>query len=835
MNKVRLVLLGSALLGSSLGGHATAVGPSPFPFDIAPLPAHPTVSTGQAGNAATAKPPVRAAAPVADAALIKTYCIGCHRETRKSGGLTLASFDAAHPEQDVETAEKVIRKLTAGMMPPPGMKRPDDAAMKAFVDALETRVDAAAAARPNPGWRPFQRLTRAEYANAVKDLLDLDVDVTMYLPPDTISHGFDNVADVQSFSPTLFEGYLRAASQISRLAVGDRTASATSATYRIPQFESQMRHVEGTPFGARGGLSVVHTFPADGTYVFKVILVRTVSGELFGNTGIALAGANEPVEVLVNGDRVATLEVHPAMSDADEKGMTLETPPIHVKAGPQRIAVVFPQHFTGPIDDLMSPIDSTLIDTRIGTGFGVTSVPHVQDVVIAGPTTVTGVSETPSRRRIFTCRPTSANEEETCALDIVQDLTSRAFRGAGTPQDLQEAMRFYAQGSASGGFEGGIRLAVQSILANPRFVFRAEPVPSRVKADESYRIAAIDLASRLSFFLWGSAPDAELVQVARQGILTTPAVLDTQVRRMLTDPRAEALSTRFASQWLRLQDVEKIRPDGLSYPYWDRSLSEAFQKETELFFAHLVKEDRSLLDVLTADYSFVNERIARHYGIPNVTGDSFRRVTLPPERRGVLGQGSILLLTSVADRTSPVQRGKWVMQVLLGSPPPPPPPNVPTLEETKGTDGTRVLSVRERMEEHRRNPACTSCHRVIDPLGLALENFDVTGRWRNNDHGIPVDATGELYDGTTMAGPAGLRAALVSRRETMLRSFTESLLTFALGRHVEPYDMPTVRAIVREAGKNDYRLSSFVLGVVRSPAFRMSRPAAVETAAVARQ
>jgi mono/diheme cytochrome c family protein len=796
-----------------------------------PAPAAPPA----APRAPITAPAPSASAPSASAAdslaLVKTYCVGCHSDRGKAGGLSLASFDPARAAENPEVAEKLVRKLSAGMMPPAGMKRPDHATLDAFTRGLEGRLDQAAAARPNPGWRPFQRLTRVEYANAVKDLLGLDVDATVYLPPDTNSHGFDNVADAQSFSPTLFEGYLRAASQISRLAVGDRDATATSVTYRIPQFESQMRHVEGTPFGARGGLSVTHTFPADGTYVFQVIMVRTVSGELFGNTAIALATRNEPIEILVNGERAGLLEVHAGMSDADQKAMTVESPPIHLRAGPQHIAVVFPQHFAGPVDDLLTPIDSTLIDTRIGTGFGVTALPHIQDVTIQGPVTVTGVSDTPSRQRIFTCRPTSAGEEERCAATIAKRLTERAFRGSGTPQDLADAMKFYSEGRAQGTFEDGIRLVVQSILANPRFVFRAERAPAAVPAAGSYRIADVELASRLSFFLWGTAPDQKLIQAAMEKSLSTRAGLDAEVKRMLADPRSEALATRFASQWLRLQDVDKIRPDGLFYPFWDRSLSQSFRRETEVFFEHLVREDRSARDLLTADYSYVNERVARHYGIPNVTGDDFRRVTLPETRRGILGQGSILLLTSVADRTSPVQRGKWVMQVLLGSPPPPPPPNVPLLEETKDADGARVLTVRERMEVHRKNPACTSCHKVIDPLGLALENFDVTGRWRSNDRGVPVDPTGELYDGTKIDGPAGLRAALLKYETTLWRSFTENLLTYALGRQVEYFDMPTVRAIVRDAAKQDYRMSAFILGVVNSQPFRMSRPQPTETAA----
>ena len=430
------------------------------------------------------------------------------------------------------------------------------------------------------------------------------------------------------------------------------------------------------------------------------------------------------------------------MSDADERGFEIDSPTIHVKAGPQRIAAAFVPRFVGPVDDLMMPIDHTLVDTRIGTGFGITSAPHIQDLVIAGPMKVTGISDTPSRRKVFTCRPTAPDEERGCATDTVRRLATQAFRGPVGAADMADLMKFYDQGRTDSDFENGVRMAVQGILANPRFLFRVEQQPE-VPAGSSYRISDLELASRLSFFIWGTVPDAELVKVATAGTLKTTAGLDRQVRRMLADPKAEALATRFGAQWLRLQDVDKMRPDGILYPQWDQSLTDSMREETELFFASLVREDRSVLDLLNADYTFVNERLARHYGFPNVTGTEFRRVTLPPTRRGVLTQGSILMMTSVADRTSPVQRGKWVMQVMLGSPPPPPPPNVPALEETGGSKDGKVLSVRERMEEHRKNPACTSCHRVIDPLGLALEHFDVTGQYRIKDNGVPVDATGD--------------------------------------------------------------------------------------------
>jgi hypothetical protein len=763
--------------------------------------------------------------------VVTTYCVTCHNDKRKTGGLTLETFDPAHPEKTADIAEKIIRKLRVGLMPPPGARRPDETTVAAFLAALESRIDEIAAQDPNPGWRPFQRLNRAEYTHAIKDLLDVDVDVTPYLPPDTVSGGFDNVADAQSFSPTLLEGYLRAAGQISRLAMGDRSAPPGPVTFKVPTGASQMRRVEGTPFGTRGGLSAVHTFPADGDYVFKVELVRTVTGELFGNTYLAVSDRNEQLDISVNGEGVALLDVSSRMSEADRKGLTLETPPIHVDAGPQRIAAAFVSRSAGPVDDLLAPVDHMLIDTRIGTGFGITAPPHLQDLTVTGPFSVTGVSDTPSRRRILSCRPADSREEPACAAGIIRRLATQAYRGTLANTDFADLMRFYDEGRRDGDFESGIRLAVQGILTNPHFLFRLERSPSATPgtpragaqtAARTYRIGDIELASRLSFFLWGTVPDADLVKLALQGSLGTRVVLEQQVRRMLADRRSGALSTRFAAQWLRLQDVDKIRPDGLLYPYWDRELSAAFRRETELFFDSIVRGDRNVLDLLTADYSFVNERLARHYGIPNVTGPEFRRVMLPETRRGILGHGSVLLQTSVADRTSPVQRGKWIMQVLLGTSPPPPPPDVPSLETTRTSDGARVLSVRERMEEHRKNPACMSCHRVIDPLGLALENYDVTGRWRIKDAGTPVDATGELYDGTKIEGAGGLRAALLKHQDAVLLSFTENMMTYALGRRVESYDLPAIRAVIREAASHNLRLSSFILGIVNSPGFRMS-------------
>ncbi|MDP1570746.1 MAG: DUF1592 domain-containing protein [Vicinamibacterales bacterium] len=762
-------------------------------------------------------------------ALVKQYCATCHGDRAKAGGLTLASFDAAHDGTPLEIREKMIRKLRTGMMPPAGATRPDAATLLRLAASLEADIDRAAAAHPDPGWRPFQRLNRAEYARAVRDLLDLDVDVAPYLPADTISEGFDNVADAQALSATLTEGYLRAASQISRLAVGDRDATPGSATYMVARTTSQMRHVEGTPIGTRGGLSVVHVFPADGEYTFRMMLFGSPTGELFAGTTIGSRSpwwegvTGEQIEVSINGERVALVDINPQMTESDPNGLNLQTGRIHVAAGPQRVSAAFVQRFDGPIDDLMAPIEHSLADSRIGTGLGISVLPHLRDFAVNGPFVVTGVSETPSRRRIFSCRPTGSGDEAACAAAIIRRLAGQAYRGPVSAEDFEGLMRFYELGRAKGGFEPGVRMAIEALLASPRFIFRMERAPAALRAGQTYPVSGHDLASRLSFFLWGTAPDAALIEAASRGRLDTTAGLDAEVRRLLADPRSEALATRFAGQWLRLQDVDKVRPDSLAYPHWDLSLAEALRRETELFFDSLVREDRSLLDLLTADWSYVNERVARHYGIPNINGSHFRRVAMPPERRGILGHGSMLLQTSTADRTSPVNRGRWVMEVLLGSPPPAPPPNVPELEEAKVGHGGRLLTVRERMEEHRANPACTSCHRVIDPLGLALENYDVTGKWRIKDHGVPVETAGQLYDGTPIDGPAGLRAALLTHQDAIVLSFTESLMTYALGRRVEAPDMPTVRRIVRSAAAEDYRLSSFVRAIVASPAFRMSR------------
>jgi hypothetical protein len=760
-------------------------------------------------------------------ALVKQYCVTCHSERGKAGGLSLAAFDAATIEQHPELGEKMIRKLRAGMMPPAGAKRPEGTVLDSFASALEGRIDRAAALRPNPGHRPFQRLNRAEYAAAVEGLLGITVDVSALLPPDTISHGFDNIADAQAFSPTVLEGYLRAAAKVSRDAIGDPTAAPSGVIYKVPRTAAQLRHVAGAPIGTRGGTSVVHIFPADGEYTFRVMFHSIPTGQLYGSTT-----RGEQIEISVNGDRVALLDINPRISEADPKGISLETEPIHVKAGPQRISAAFLARSESPVDDLLAPVDYTLADTQIGSALGVTTLPHLRELAIAGPHKVTGVSDTVSRRRVFTCRPTTPAEETPCAESILRTLANQAFRRPLSGDELQGLMSFFQTGSKGGDFESGIRTALQAILASPQFLMRLERAPANVKPGQNYRITDIDLASRLSYFVWGTVPDQQLVSIAMKSQLRAPGVLEAQVRRMLDDPRSETLATRFASLWLRLQDLDKIHPDALTYPKFDHYLAEAMRRETELLFETLIHEDRSVLELLTADWTFVNERLARHYGIPNITGEHFRRVPLTDEnRRGLLGHGSILMMTSVADRTSPVLRGKWIMEVLLGSPPPPPPANVPALEETSGVADARLLSVRERMEEHRKNPACTSCHKVIDPLGLALENFDVTGAWRIKDNGVPIDPSGTLYDGTAMSGPMGLRQALMKRSDVVVSSFTESLMTYALGRRIETYDMPTVRAIVRDAAKNEHKISAFILGIINSAAFQMARAETVETTA----
>lgn len=746
--------------------------------------------------------------------VIGRYCLRCHNDNMTRGGLSLEGFDVAEAHENAEVAEKMIRKLEAGMMPALPARRPDEGTLTALVAALASRVDAAAATNPNPGGRTFQRLNRVEYERSVRDLLDLEIDAGAYLPPDPLSAGFDNIADVQGLSATVMEGYLGAAAEISRLSVGDPNASMAVTKYPMSRYTSQRERVEGAPYGTRGGLSVVHNFPADGEYIFTLTVFDAPEGLLFGKA----LHHQEQIEVSINGERAALLDVDRFM---DPDNQALSTERIFIQAGAQRVSVTFIQRSEGPAVDLVSPHEWSLADRSIGSVHGITSLVHLQSASIIGPHNATGVSATPSRRKIFTCRPTSPDEEAPCAEEIITRLATQAYRRPANERDIAGLMSFFRKGADEGGFETGVRAALEALLSSPHFVLRFE-APAAVQAsDQLYRISDLALASRLSFFLWGARPDDELMQLARDSQLSDDAVLEQQVDRMLKDPRSAALGTRFAAQWLRLQDIDKVHPDALLFPDFHEELAAAMRRETELFFNSLVEDDRSVLDLLRADHTFVNNRLARHYGIPNVSGGHFRRVTVPdPERRGLLGHGSILTLTSHAERTSPVLRGKWVMSVLLGSPPPPPPPDVPELDATAAVADGRELTVRERLEQHRANPACASCHRAIDPIGLALENFDVTGAWRTKDNGNPVDTSGSLYDGTALTSPSDLRSALLKYAPAFITTFTENLMAYGLGRRVEYPDMPGIRAIVRAASLNDYRMSSFIVGVATSAAFR---------------
>ena len=791
--------------------------------------------------------------------LLQTICIQCHTDQRKPGGVTFEHVSMDDIAGQPELAERMIAKLRAGMMPPASApKRADEGSLHAFVVSLENRIDEAARAQPQHGSRPSQRLNRAEYARSIRAMLGLDVDVTQWLPPDTMSHNFDNIAAVQNLSPTLLQSYLDAASEISRLAVGDLEATPTSVSYEVPQFVSQTGHVADAPLGTRGGLSVVHIFPADGKYRFRLRLFSTLGGRLFGLTTIG-----ERIQIAIDDRQVAMLDVDPRMSEAVPKGLTLETATLDVTAGPHRVSAAFVETAEGPVDDLIAPQAYTLADLDIGDAKGLTVLPHLRTLAIDGPFTVTGVSGNVSRERIFVCRPTAASDEIPCVRTIITNLAGQAYRGRPSDAQLQDLMRFYAQGRASGGFEAGIRMALQAMLASPHFLFRIEtepegsapaaspglrsrpstlrpaqgrsgrsgfktrnaPQPASVRPGVDYSVSDRALASRLSFFLWSEPPDSALLKLAGSGQLHDRTVLEAQVHRMLADPRSLALSTRFAAQWLRLQDVAKVRPDAVKYPTYDGTIERDLIRETELFFDSIVRNDASVLDLLSADYTYANERLAKYYGIPDVVGPAFRRVPLGgTHRTGLLGHGSILVETSVATRTNPVLRGKWVLEVLLGQPPPPPPPNIPPFDATVAVsaDG-RPLTVRQRMEEHRKSPFCASCHRVIDPIGLALEHFEPTGQWRIADNDVPVDASTVLYDGTPINGLDGLVQALLKHQDTLLRVFTQNLMAYALGRDVQFFDMPAVRSIVARAEANGNRFSSYVLGIVNSDAFRMNR------------
>jgi cytochrome c5 len=794
-----------AAAGVSLALAGEAAGPEVSrPMAMYVAPEHPT-----------------APADVDPNALVEETCVRCHSDARLRGNLSLEGFDIGAADDNPEVVERMIRKVRAGMMPPPGTRAPEGDTLMQFVETLERTMDRARSRAPNPGRRTFQRLNRPEYEQAIRDLLDLEVKAEQWLPLDQMSANFDNIADVQALSPMLLEAYLNAASDISRMALGDRNAPSINVTYRNSQYQSQhpWDQVEGAPYGTRGGMVVQHVFPADGEYTFGMAFA---SGD---NTRF------EDIDISVDGERVALMAYTRSGEAADGRGGgALWTEPVFVRAGQRAISAAFIRRSDGPYEDLIRPHDWSMAGGGSG-GEGITTLPHLQEFVVGGPHEATGISETSSRRRIFVCRPTQPSEEEACARQIVESLVTRAYRRPASDDDVDGLMDFYRAGQARGGFERGVRDALEALLASPFFVLRLEREPSNAKPGEAYRLGDTELASRLSFFLWGTPPDAELLAAAEAGRLTDERELERQTRRMMADPRAEALGTRFAAQWLRLQDLYKVRPDPNFFPNFDETLADAMRTETEMFFNHLVQADRDALELFNANYTFVNERLATHYGLQGVAGRQFRRVEYQDgARSGLLGQGSVLVLTSLANRTSPVLRGKWVMEVLMGTPPPPPPPGVPDLEETEGTQEGKRLTTRERMEMHRANPTCNACHRFMDPIGLALDNFDVTGTWRVRENGMALDTRGEFYDGTAITTPKEVADALLKRPVPLMRSLTENLMAYALARRVEYYDQPTIRRIVDEAEDDGvYRMQSLILGVVRSDAFRMKQAAMAVT------
>jgi hypothetical protein len=767
-------------------------------------------------GAANAQP---ASAPSLESqrALVDKYCAGCHNDRRPAGGFAWSTLDLADPAKNAEASEKVIRRLRAGLMPPAGAPRPPVAETRALALAIETAIDKRAEAFPYAGAPELHRVNRTEYRNSIRDLLALDADVSSLLPPDEMGRGFDNMSNALSITPALVQGYVRAASRISREAVGDRQVTPAMSMYKVPKVVNQMRHVDGAPWGTRGGTSVVHNFPVDGEYEFKLAFYYDYLETLYGqNLPANLQG--QQIEVSVDGARAALFTIDPNIPETKAQ---LTTPRVKVTAGPHRVSAAFIAKFDGPTEDQFRQIEQSMIDISAGIP-GLIALPHLLSMTVAGPFTVTGLSDTPSRRRIFTCTPKSPQEEASCAQSIIARLARQAFRRPLTNQDTEFLFRYYKEGRAESGFEGGIQRAVQAIIANPKFVFRFERTPGAVKPGENFRLADLDLATRLSYFLWSSGPDETLIALASQGKLREPAVLEREVRRMLADRRSDALVDNFAFQWLRLQSVKEADPDGGLFPNFTRNLGQSMTRETKLLFDSVMREDRSVLDLLTANYTFVDELLAKHYGIPNVQGSTFRRVPIAdPNRYGLLGHGSVLTLTSLANRTSPVVRGKYVMEVLLGVAPPPPPADVPPLMEN--VENQKALPVRERLAEHRKSPACASCHKMMDPIGLALENFNAIGLWRSHDSGAPVDPSGELYDGTPLNGPVSLRNAVLNHKNAFISSFAENFLAYGLGRLVDHQDMPAVRQIEREASANGLRFSSFVMGIVKSVPFQMRK------------
>ena len=776
--------------------------------------AQPTFAGLDARTAATA--PTVDALPSPDdlTAVVARNCVMCHNDQLQTGNFSLQNFDVAQATSHAEASEKVIHKLRLDMMPPPGVPRPGGDTLQMLAVTLEDQLDRAAAAEPNLGSRRFQRMAVGEYERSIRDLLALDVDGSQWLPADIFLGSYDTWSDLQGLSALVVEAYMTAAAEITRMAIGNPTAATRTATYPVHIEYSQhaWHQVTGAPFGTRGGTVVRHAFPVDGMYVFSV------------DTQLGTGHESEDIDLSIDGEHVALLAV-PHGSGGRGGSTVIETEPIFVKAGQRDVSAAFVRKNDGTYQDFLRPHEYSFVGGERGgswANYGISNLRHLTELAVTGPFEGTSVSESPSRDRIFTCYPSSTGEEQACAESILMRLATDAYRRPVTDADMAGIMSFYESGRADGGFEVGVRMGLQAILTSPSFLFRLEEQPAGLQRGTNYLLSDIDLASRLSFFLWGTIPDAELRTAAEEGRLSDPAVLESQVRRMLEDPRSEALSTRFAAQWLRLAAMDGKQPVPFWYPDFSLDLSEAMQRESELFFDHLVREDRSFLEVFTADYTFVNERLARHYGIQYTGGNDFQKVTLTdPYRVGILGHGSIAVLTSLANRTSPVKRGEWVMEVLLGSPPPPPPPNVPLLEDTGDQVDGRFITTRERMEIHRANPTCNSCHQFIDPIGLALDHFDPTGRVRIRENRAQMDTRGEYYDGTMISNPRELAEVLLKRPEPLVRTFTENLLGFAIGRNIEYYDRPTIRTIAQEAEANDYRMSSFILGVVQSDQFRM--------------
>src|SRR5215831_4564107 len=758
--------------------------------------------------------------------LVNKYCVTCHNERAKTGGIVLEKMDATHPESNAELWEKVIRKVRAGLMPPSGANRPERVVLENFRATLESSIDRTTSAKPNPGVTALHRLNRTEYANAIRDLIAVDVDVSTILPADDSSEGLDNIADVLGTSPALIERYVGAAAKISRLAVGDTDIGPLSSTYKVRGDLSQDKHIPGLPAGTRGGVVIRHNFPVDGEYLFKFSLLKVNFGPQYGGTA-----KGEQLEMSVNDERVALIELRSVpyyyiRGGAQGGPATPLEVRLPIKAGPQTITVTFINKSAAGVDDLFQRFDATTADLQTGVQYGYTTFPHLSGVEILGPYNITGPGNTPSRARIFSCHPASPTEEPACAKKIISTLARRAYRRPVTAADVEPLLNFYRSGrqGANGSFDKGVEMALRRILADPQFVFRFERDPENVPVGSAHRITDLELASRLSFFLWSSIPDEELLTLAEQGKLKNSAVLQQQVRRMLKDPRSDALVTNFAGQWLYLRELRNRNPDLLVFPDFDDNLRQAFQRETELLFESIVREDRNVFDVLDADYTFVNERLAKHYGIPNIYGSDFRRVTVDNvARRGLLGQGSFLMVTSSPNRTSPVTRGSWILENLLGSPAPLPPPNVPPLPENTSGQGISTVptSVRERMISHRANQPCKGCHQIMDPIGLALENFDGMGRWRYTDSGTKIDASGQLVDGTPIDGVETLRNALLSRPDAFVQTMTEKLLMYAVGRAAHYYDMPAIRAITREAARKHYKFSSIVTAIVNSEPFQM--------------